>query len=72
MPHLGQPGGRASWLVSARECATPWQHIAIAQAVFGTISDIYLLVLPIQSIFRLKLPIEQKFRVGAIFMVGIM
>ena len=72
MPKPGQPNDDATWLSRAVECSLPSQHLAIAQAVFGTISDIYLLVIPIQSIFQLKLPTERKIGVSAIFMIGIM
>ena len=72
MPKPGQPDDDATWLTRAIECSSPSQHLALAQAVFGTISDIYLLVIPIQSIFRLKLPMQRKIGVSAIFMIGVM
>lgn len=71
-PRPVQPDDSASWLLRSAECAPRSLHVAIAQAVFGTISDIYLLVIPVQSIFQLQLPVERKFGVSAIFMVGVM
>lgn len=72
IPKPGQPNDAASWSLRAEQCSLPSQHLAIAQGVFGTISDIYLLVIPIHSIFQLKLPTERKIGVSAIFMIGIM
>ena len=72
MPKPGQPNDSASWLLSGQECRVPSQNFAISQGVFGTSSDIYLLVVPIQSIFQLMLPMKRKLRVGAVFMLGIM
>ena len=72
MPKPGQANDAASWLLRAEECSKPSQHLAIAQAIFGTLSDCYLLVIPIQSIFQLKLPTERKVGVSTIFLVGIM
>ena len=72
MPKPGQPNDSATWQLRAAKLAKPIEHVAIAQAVFGTLSDCYLLVIPIQSIFQLKLPIQRKIGVSAIFLVGIM
>ena len=41
-------------------------------ASFNSLSDCYLLVIPIQLIFQLKLPTGRKIGVSAIFLVGIM
>ena len=72
MPKPGQPNNDATWLLRAVECGKPSQHVAIAQAIFGFLSDCYLLVIPIRSIFQLKLPTQRKIGVSAIFLVGIM
>ncbi len=72
MPKPGQPNDAAHWLLRAIDCSKPSQHLAIAQGAFGTLSDIYLLVIPIHSIFQLKLPTRRKIGVSAIFLVGIM
>ncbi len=72
IPKPGQPDDATTWLLRADECTLPAQHLAIVQGVFGTLSDIYLLVIPIQSIFKLHLPTKRKIGVSAIFMIGIM
>ena len=72
MPKPGQSSKDTTWRTRARECGTPSKHLALVQAVFGTISDFYLLVILIQSIFQLQLPMKRKVGVSAIFMIGIM
>ena len=72
LPKHGQPDDLAIWLLRNQECEHPSTVLAICQGVFGTLSDIYLLVIPIHSIFQLHLPLERKIGVSAIFTVGIM
>ena len=72
MPRPGGSDDSASWYRRSYECHVSWEHLNVVQGVFGTIGDVYLLAVPIQSIFRLKLPVERKIRVGAIFMIGVM
>ena len=54
------------------ECGVPSKNLAFCQGIFGTLSDIYLLVIPIRSIFQLHLSVERKIGVSAIFAIGIM
>ena len=42
------------------------------QAVFGVISDLYILILPMPILFKLKLPYKKKVGVAAIFATGIL
>lgn len=72
MPRPGQPNELASWLASEQVCASPTIRLALVQAVFGTLSDIYLLVIPIKSVFQLQLPTSRKVGVSAVFMTGTM
>ena len=71
MPKPSQPDDTTTWRLRAQECSLPSQYLAIVQSVFGTVSDIYLLVIPIQSIFKLHLEMKRKIGVSAIFMIGI-
>ena len=71
LPKPGKPHDDAAWVVSFHDCGLPSQKLAICQAVFGTLSDIYLLVIPIRSVFQLQMPIERKIGVSAIFTVGV-
>ena len=72
LPKHGYSDDLAIWRLRTYECAHPSQVLAICQSVFGTLSDIYLLVIPIHSIFQLHLPLERKIGVSAIFTIGIM
>ena len=72
LPKPGQPDDDTAWRLSFTECSLPSQKLAICQAVFSTLSDIYLLVIPIRSIFQLQLlPLKRKIGVSAIFTIGI-
>ena len=70
-----RPGGQhnaTTWVLASTRCSAASEQLAIAQGVFSAVGDVYLLVIPIQSIFRLRLPLNRKIGVSAIFMVGIM
>ena len=72
MPKPGQRSDDATWLLRGVEAGVPSRILAIVQSAFGTLSDIYLLVIPIQMIFQLHLPFQRKVGVSAIFMIGIL
>ena len=72
MPKPGQPSDNATWLLRGNEATIPIQRLSIVQAAFGTLSDIYLLVIPIQMIFQLHLPFQRKIGISTIFMIGIL
>ena len=72
MPRPDQRSDTTTWLLSFEKCGHSTEHLAICQSVFGTLSDIYLLVIPIQSIFQLHLPVKRKLGVSSIFMIGVM
>ena len=62
----------ATWLRLWARCGPLQNRIAFAQGVFGTVSDVYLLLLPIQMVMRLNLPLQRKLGVSAVFLSGIM
>lgn len=72
MPRPGEPDDSMTWLLRARKCDMPSRQLAVVQGAFGTVSDIYLLVIPIHSVFQLHLPTARKVGVNSIFMIGIM
>ena len=72
MPRPGQRSDTITWMLNFEKCGYPIEYLALCQGVFGTVSDVYLLVIPIQSIFQLHLPTKRKLGVSAIFMIGIM
>lgn len=71
-PSPGQPDTDSSWLMHASKHDYIFKNIAIVQGIFAILSDIYLLVIPIRSVFQLNLPIRQKFGVSSIFLIGIL
>ncbi|KAK0516327.1 hypothetical protein JMJ35_000930 [Cladonia borealis] len=72
IPTPGQPNNNSAWLLRASEYSHRILILSVVQSVFGTLSDIYLLVIPIQMIFQLHFPIERKIGVSAVFMIGIL
>lgn len=72
MPNPREGNETLEWSMRAQKCSGPSQHLAVVQAVFGTLSDVYLIIIPIRSVFQLQLPTQKKLGVSAIFMVGIM
>ena len=72
IPTPGQSNDSSAWFLRASENAHGLTVIVITQSVFGTLSDIYLLVIPVQMIFQLHFPINRKIGVSAIFMIGIL
>lgn len=72
IPPPGWPRTSEGWLLRAFNSNDAALGLALAQSVFGTIIDIYLLVIPIRSVFQLQLPTRRKFGVSSIFMIGIM
>ena len=72
LPRPGQPDDLPTWASHFQGCNIQAEQLALVQGVFGTLSDIYLLVIPIKSVFQLQLPTGRKLGVSAIFMTGIM
>jgi hypothetical protein len=71
-PTAGQPDNWTSWLLRTQQSELHEKKLALAQSIFGTISDVYLLMIPIQTIFQLHLSTERKLGISAIFMIGIL
>lgn len=72
MPSPGHPDTSNDWISRGLQQRIPLYNLAIARGVFGTFSDIYLLVIPIRSIFQLQLSIQRKLGVSSIFLIGIL
>jgi hypothetical protein len=66
--------GETGWLsasVSAR-CARPQAILAFAQGIFGTISDFYVLYIPVHIVSGLRMPNRRKIGVISIFLTGLL
>jgi hypothetical protein len=72
VPGPGQPQTQESWLATTAKLGNKLNEVAVAQGAFGTASDIYLLVIPIQAVLGLQLSLQRKLGVSAIFMTGLM
>ena len=72
MPKTGQPSDNATWLLRSIEATIPDKRLSVIEAAFGTLSDVYLLVIPIQMIFQLHLPFQRKIGTSTTFMIGIL
>lgn len=59
-------------LQSYERCADPDISISIAQAIFGSVADVFLLALPVVQVMRLSMPIRRRLGIVAIFMTGIL
>jgi hypothetical protein len=72
VPLPGQPQTLASWQAMATPSGPRSYYLAIFQGAFGTLSDIYLLAIPVQSVLVLNLPLAKRIGVSMIFMTGVM
>lgn len=71
IPPPGWPKTFASWRLRSFLYNDAALGLALAQSAYGTIIDIYLLVIPIRSVFQLQLPLRRKLGVSSIFMIGL-
>lgn len=61
------------WSLQAYErCADPDISTSIAQAVFGSAADAFMLLLPIVQVMRLNMPMRRRIGIAAIFMTGLL
>lgn len=74
IPSPRQPNDTQSWLerVMVSGSGSKALVLTVVQSVFGSLSDVYLLFLPLYSVSKLQLPFERKIGVCATFMVGLM
>jgi hypothetical protein len=72
IPTPNQPNTTASWAARAWQSANRQEDLLLALGIFGIISDIYLLVIPIRSVYQLQMPTKRKLGIIAIFLVGFM
>lgn len=72
IPSPNQPNTNTSWTLHYSRNSDHNENVWLAVGIFGIISDIYLLMIPIRSVYQLQLPIKRKLGVIAIFLVGLM
>ena len=66
------PNNTPVWVALSIQCGQSQELMALAQAVFGTLSDIYLLVIPNQIVWRLHMSTKCKLGISAVFTTGLM
>ncbi len=72
IPSPNQPNTTAGWALRTWQSANRQEDLLLALGIFGIISDIYLLVIPIRSVYQLQLPTKRKLGIITIFLVGFM
>lgn len=72
MPTPGQPNDNMAWFLRVSKTKYKLWAIPIAQGVFGLLSDVYLLVIPLQMIFQLHFSLGRKIGVSSVFLIGIL
>ena len=70
VPHSGDGG----WLSekSQARCSQPELNLSVTQGVFSAVSDFYVLCIPLQMVWGLRLPKMRKVGVSSIFLTGLL
>jgi hypothetical protein len=70
VPHSGDGG----WLSekSQARCSQPELNLSVTQGVFSAVSDFYVLCIPLQMVWGLRLPKTRKIGVSSIFLTGLL
>lgn len=53
-------------------CGQKQLNVSVGMGVFSTITDFYVLTIPISLVVELRLPLKRKFGVSAIFLTGLL
>ncbi|KAL9069708.1 MAG: hypothetical protein Q9157_006058 [Trypethelium eluteriae] len=61
-----------AWGLQAEKSSVTMLQLAVSQSVFGTVSDIYLFVIPIQLIVKLNMTLQRKIGILTIFATGLL
>lgn len=66
--------GDGGWTSQASQtrCAWPDSQLSLAQGIFSTLSDFYVLAIPLHMVWGLNLPLRRKVGVSAIFLTGLL
>ena len=72
IPTPGQTNDNMAWIFRDSKNGYKLWTMSVTQAIFGLLSDIYLLVIPLQMIFQLHLSVGRKIGVSSVFMIGIL
>lgn len=70
VPHPGDGGWGST--KSLTRCATPQMQITAASGVVGTVTDFYVMAIPLARVLQLKLTPKKKFAIAGIFLTGLL
>jgi hypothetical protein len=72
VPPPGRPRTAMEWFTHSREARDHPNQLSIVQGGFGTLSDIYLLIIPVQSVLALRMSLAKRIGVSLVFSTGIL
>ncbi|KAI1293943.1 hypothetical protein F5Y03DRAFT_326887 [Xylaria venustula] len=58
--------------LKASSCSQPVYNLNAAVGLFGVLSDIYVLMIPVSMVYKLRIPRSRKFGILGIFLTGLL
>ncbi|KAI8944743.1 hypothetical protein F4801DRAFT_570613 [Xylaria longipes] len=58
--------------LKASNCSQPVYNLNAAVGLFGVVSDLYVLIIPVSMVYNLKIPRNRKLGILAIFLTGLL
>lgn len=58
--------------LKASTCSQPVYNLNAAVGLFGVVSDLYVLVIPVSMVYRLRIPRNKKLGILGIFLTGLL
>ncbi|KAI2630125.1 hypothetical protein GGS21DRAFT_492237 [Xylaria nigripes] len=58
--------------LKASNCSQPVYNINAATGIFGIISDLYVLCIPVSMVYKLRLPLSRRIGIIGIFLTGLL
>ncbi|TRX88040.1 hypothetical protein FHL15_011042 [Xylaria flabelliformis] len=65
---------RDAWVrkLKASNCSQPVYNLNAATGLFGVVSDLYVLIIPVSMVYKLKIPRNRKIGILGIFLTGLL
>lgn len=58
--------------LKASNCSQPVYNLNAAVGLFGVVSDLYVLIIPVSMVYGLRMPRNKKIGILAIFLTGLL
>ncbi|KAI0429707.1 hypothetical protein F5Y09DRAFT_249438 [Xylaria sp. FL1042] len=58
--------------LAASNCSQPVYNLNAAVGLFGVVSDLYVLIIPVSMVYSLRIPRNRKFGIMGIFLTGLL